>query len=89
MYPAIGNYVEWTRMDSLTFRHKQYDLVPVFLSRLLVVNTCEGFWPYLFVLCAFPLAAMFGQVSAVFKIGFFLSMNNACYIALGEFFFQN
>lgn len=85
MYPAIGNYYEWTRKDFLTFKHKQYDLLPVFLSRLVVVNICEGFWPFLFVLCSYPLAAMFGNVGSVFRIGFLLSMNNACYIAVGTF----
>eukprot|EP00551_Chaetoceros_affinis_P006674 CAMPEP_0203670452 /NCGR_PEP_ID=MMETSP0090-20130426/6523_1 /ASSEMBLY_ACC=CAM_ASM_001088 /TAXON_ID=426623 /ORGANISM="Chaetoceros affinis, Strain CCMP159" /LENGTH=723 /DNA_ID=CAMNT_0050535313 /DNA_START=9 /DNA_END=2180 /DNA_ORIENTATION=+ len=86
MYPAIGNYFEWTRKDVLTFKLKQYDLLPVFFSRIVVVNVCEGFWPYLFVLCAFPLASMFGNVGTVLKIGFFLSLNNISYIALGGVF---
>jgi hypothetical protein len=86
MYPAIGNYFEWSRKDYLTFKHKQYDLLPVCLSRMVVVNLCEAWWPFLFVMCAFPLAAMFGVIGVVFTAGFVLALNNMCYIALGGVF---
>lgn len=86
MTASIGNYFEWTIKDYHTMKFKKYDLLPIFLSRMLVVFICEAWWPFLFVLCAFPLAAMFGNVSGVFIIGFFLLLNNSCYIALGAVF---
>jgi hypothetical protein len=86
MYPTIGNYFEWKRKDYLVFKHKQYDWFPVLLSRMVVVLACEAWWPFLFVLCAYPLAAMFGHLGTVFTIGFLLALNNCCYIALGAVF---
>ena len=61
----------------------QSDLLPVFLSRMVVVSACEAWWPFLFVFCAYPLASMFGSFSKVFTIGVFLVLNNSCYIAIG------
>jgi len=86
MYPAIGNYHEWAKVDFVTLKYKQYDVLPICLSRMLVVYTCEAWWPLLFVLCAFPLAYLFGSISTVLTIGGILILNNSCYISLGGLF---
>lgn len=86
MYPAIGNYFEWAMKDYFVIKHKQYDLLPVFLARMVVVIASEAWWPVVFVLCAYPLADMFGDISAVFIICIFLALNNSCYISLGAVF---
>ena len=67
----------------LLVEKNQSDLLPVFLSRMVVVSACEAWWPFLFVFCAYPLASMFGSFSKVFTIGVFLVLNNSCYIAIG------
>lgn len=86
MYPAIGNYFEWAMKDYFIIKHKQYDLLPVFLARMVVVIASEAWWPVVFVLCAYPLADMFGDISAIFVICIFLALNNSCYISLGAVF---
>ena len=86
MYPCIGNYFEWAIKDQHTIQLKNYNLLPVFLSRMLVVTLCESWWPFLFVFCAFPLASMFGDVRGVITICCFLVLNNSCYIAVGAVF---
>jgi FtsP/CotA-like multicopper oxidase with cupredoxin domain len=86
MYPAVGNYFEWAIKDYFIIKHKQYDLLPVFLARMVVVIASEAWWPFVFVLCAYPLADMFGNISAVFVICIFLALNNSCYISLGAVF---
>jgi len=83
MYPAIGNYFEWSHKDVLTFKHKKYDMLPVFLSRMIVVILCESWWPVLFVFSSFPSASIFGNMNAVVQISLLLAMNNCCYIAIG------
>ena len=86
MYPAIGDYFEWKKKDFLILRNKQYDWLPVLFSRMIVVIACEAWWCFVYVLCAFPLAHMFGNVSTVLAIATFLSLNNSCYISIGAVF---
>lgn len=84
MYPAISNYFNFKQNDVLFMRKNiGSDLLPVFLSRMVVVSVCEAWWPILYVLCAYPLAAMFGNISKVVIISIFLILNNICYIAIG------
>ena len=84
MYPSISNYFEYKHRDvAFVKKNPQSDLFPVFLSRMTVVIACEAWWPILFVLCAYPIAAMFGSFSKVARICMFLVLNNTCYIALG------
>ncbi len=84
MYPAISNYFEFKQNDMLLMKNNPHtDFLPVFLSRMVVVSACEAWWPILFVLCAYPLAAMFGSMSKILTICAFLVLNNSCYIAIG------
>ncbi len=86
MYPAIGNYFEWSHKDFLAFKHKKYGLFPVFLSRTIVVICCEAWWPAVFVFCAFPFASIFGNIQVILNVCFLLALNNCCYIAIGAMF---
>ena len=86
MYPAISNYFEFKQFDRMIMKENRYDVLPIWLSRLVVVTACEVWWPFLFVFLAYPLASMFGCISKVLRICLFLAMNNICYIAIGGFF---
>ncbi len=86
MYPAIQSYFRWAHRDCFDMHRNQFDALPICLSRMVVVNGSESWWPFLFVFCAYPLASMFGNVWTVFVIGIFLALNNMCYIALGAVF---
>ena len=87
MYPAIQSYFKWAHTDCLVMhRQGNFDTLPICLSRMVVVNVSESWWPFLFVFCAYPLASMFGNIWTVFMIGIFLALNNMCYIALGAVF---
>ena len=83
MYPAISNYFEFKEIDLILIKEYHYDLLPILLSRMVVVNACESWWPFLFVFCAYPLASMFGSLSKVLTITLFLMLNNICYISIG------
>ena len=85
MYPAISNYFNFKKDDMVILMEKnpQCDLLPIFLSRMVVVNACEALWPILFVFSAYPLALMFGDISKILTICVFLVLNNCCYIAIG------
>jgi len=87
MYPAVSNYYKFKKNDLfLLEKNQQIGLLPCFLSRMVVVIACESWWPVLFALCAYPLAAMIGDLGKVFKIIAFLILNNMSYIAIGGVF---
>ncbi len=86
MYPAIQSYFKWAHRDCFDMHKNRFDSLPICLSRIIVVNGSESWWPFLFVYCAYPLASMFGDIGTVFMIGIFLALNNMCYIALGAVF---
>ena len=86
MYPAISNYFEFKRRDMHFLEKNLYDVLPMCLSRMVIVNACESWWPFLFVFCAYPLASMLGSLLKVFTIGIFLVLNRKMNCKLDPWF---
>lgn len=83
MYPAVVSHYEWFVTVVIIFKYKQFLLMPVYMTRMMIVLLTEGFWPILYCFICFPLAGLAGDVKLLCRISFLLASNNICYVSIG------
>ena len=83
MYPAVVSHYEWFVTVVIIFKYKRFSLMPVYMTRMMIVLLTEGFWPILYCFICFPLAGLAGDVKLLCRISFLLASNNICYVSIG------
>lgn len=74
----------WNESLRIISNEHRYSILPACLARYCVVFLCESGWPFLYVFVSYPLASMAGSWNAMFRISLMLSLNNVCYITIGN-----
>ena len=84
MYPSLISYADWIGYASGEISKGRAKAIPLWLGRLSAVNLAEFFWPFIYVMVCHTMAGIAGDPVQIFKNGFLLALNNACYVSLGS-----